>query len=125
MTPYEQIRAKIEELGGSAGAFGSININGGRQIQIRYKPLPQPGFRVISVVPYLIGSSDPSSTTTPTLGLQRLVAWQYVADPGHPAPPAWRCFKVGQIDQILPSPVARPTSLPVLDEDGQNCVRSW
>lgn len=124
MAIYDQIRAKVEELGGSSGVFGSINVNGGREIKIKYKPLPASGTRVISVVPYLIGSSDSSSTTTPPVGLQRLLAWQYDPDPGHPAPPAWRCFKVGQITQILPGPKPRPTTLPVLDEDGQNCVRS-
>lgn len=123
-TIYQQIQAKIEQLGGSPGVFGSINVNGGTEIKIKYQPLPDPGFRVVSVVPYLIGSSDPSSTTTPPVNLQRLLVWQYVSDPGHPAPPRWRCFKVGQI-QLLPGPAPRPSSLPVLDEDGQNCVRSW
>ena len=125
MAIYDQIRAYIEQLGGGAGAFGSLNVNGGTEIKIKYKPLPASGHRVISVVPYLIGSGDPNSTTLPPLDDQRLMTWQYDADPGHPAPPAWRCFKVGQIVQLLPSPKPRPTSLPVLDESGQNCVRSW
>jgi hypothetical protein len=124
MAMYDQIRAKVEELGGSSSAFGSINVNGGREIKIRYQPLPAPGYRVVSVVPYLIGSADPSGTTTPPLNDQRVLAWQYDPDPGRPAPPAWRCFKLGQIAQILPSPKPRPATLPVLDEGGQNCVRS-
>jgi hypothetical protein len=131
MDIYDQIRAMIEALvGGSAGAFGSINtVKGGTEFKFKYHPIPgSPKVRVISVVPYLIGSSDPSSTSKPLVELQRLLAWQYKPDPSAPqADPAWRCFKIKQIAQILPGAFQRPpdNDLPTLDEEGQNCVRSW
>jgi hypothetical protein len=130
MSTYDVLRTKTQALGGSAGpaGIGSVNITGGAEIKIRYQPLPDPGFRVVSVVPYLVGSDEaPPSSSPPPDEHQRLLAWQYKPDTGPPphAPPGWRCFKVEQIDAILPGPAPRPASLPTLDADRQNCVRTY
>lgn len=129
MSMYSEIREKIEENDGAPGpdGVGSLNLHGGEQIKIRYQPLPDCGFRVVSIVPYMIGSSENSPASPPPIEHQRLLAWQYKPDPGRKmAPPAWRCFKIGQIDAILPNPHPRPDDddLPELDPEGQNCVRT-
>ena len=65
MTMYDDVRAKVEMLGGSVGpaGVGSINLTGGAEIKIRYD-VPGPGVRVASIVPYLIGSDQTSRART-------------------------------------------------------------
>ena len=122
MAIYDDLRAKIEELGGSSGQVGSININGGREIKVRYHATPQPGFRVHHVVPYLVGESpDPSGGNAP---VQRLLVYQYQG-PTQQSPDGWRCFKVELIDALLPNPAPRPNNLETLDQNRQNCVTTW
>jgi hypothetical protein len=126
MAYYDDIRAKVEMLGGSVGpaGVGSINLTGGTEIKIRYD-VPGPGVRVVSIVPYLIGSDQTASASPPPVDNQRLLAWQYTPDPVHPAPPGWRCFKVGLIQAIMNNPAPRPANLPNLDPARQNCVRTY
>ncbi|QEG35104.1 hypothetical protein [Bythopirellula goksoeyrii] len=130
MSEYDDIRTKIEELGGAPGpaGVGSINLNGGTEIKIKYD-VPGPGTKVVSIVPYLAGSDQSPSASPPPIGNQRLLAWQYKPDTGPPphAPPGWRCFKVKLIVDILPGPWPRPdpADLPTLDPDRQNCVQTW
>jgi hypothetical protein len=128
MSTYDDLRAKVEQLGGSAGpdGVGSINLHGGTEIKMKYD-VPGPGTRVISVVPYLVGSDQTPSSSPPSVDHQRLLAWQYKPDPGSNADPAWRCFMVGRIVTILPGPFPRPApaDLPTLDPDRQNCVESY
>src|SRR6476620_6729164 len=102
MSIYDDLRVAV---GGSAGpdGVGNINIHGGTEIKIKYSvPGGHPPIRVISVVPYLVGSDQSPSSSPPPVDHQKLLAWQYKPDPGAPpAPPAWRCFKVGKILAIL------------------------
>ena len=125
MTMYDDVRAKVEQLGGAPGpdGVGSINLTGGKEFKMRYD-VPGPGTRVISIVPYMVGSDQSPSPSPPPVADQRLLAWQYVPDPAHPAPPGWRCFKIELINAMLPGPRPRPGSLPTLDPDRQNCVQS-
>ena len=83
MSTYDDIRVKVEQLGGSAGpaGVGSINLHGGTEIKIKYD-VPGPGTRNVSVVPYLIGSDQSTSTSPPPVDHQTLLAWQYKPDPG-------------------------------------------
>jgi hypothetical protein len=130
MTTYDSLRAKVEQLGGSAGpdGVGSINLTGGTEIQFEYNP-PGPGTRVVSVVPYLIGSDKLSNQSPPPPGHQTLLAWQYkpAPPPAPQAPPGWRCFKIQQIkdNSISAGAQPRPANLPTLDPDRQNSVRTF
>jgi hypothetical protein len=123
---YDQIKDKIEELGGATGpaGVGSVNTTGGTEIKIKYKA--PPGFRVHHVIPYLIGESpDPTSTSSPPAQVKRLLGYQYIGPNPPTSPKGWRCFKVDDIDSLLPSPGPRPTNPPELDPDRQNCVTTW
>jgi hypothetical protein len=127
MTIYSQLRTYTEQLSGSAGptGVGSINLTGGKEIQITFNPAGA-GTRVVSVVPYMVGADKTSSGNPPPPGHQRLLAWQYVCAPP-PAPPAlpgWRCFKVQQISAITSGALPRPAAQP-FDPVGQNCVRTY
>lgn len=128
MTMYDDIRAMVQMLGGSVGpaGVGSSNLTGGAEIKMRYD-VPGPGVRVVSIVPYLIGSHHGTSPSPPPLARQKLLAWQYKSDPGYPAPAGWRCFKVARINSITGSPAPRPPAadLPTLDPELQNCVKTY
>ena len=94
MTMYDDVRAKVEQLGGSVGpaGVGSINLNGGTEIKIRYD-VPGPGVRIVSIVPYLIGSDETPSPSPPPVDHQTLLAWQYTPDPGYPGAAGLEVFQ--------------------------------
>jgi len=131
---YNAIPARIEAAVGTNPAgtpgpanVGSINLLGGADFKMTYN-VPGPGVRNVSVVPYLIGSNQTTSTMPPADDHQVLLAWQYTPDPGHPTtPPSWRCYKVELITHIFSTnPSPRPTSgLPILDPVNQFNVRTY
>ena len=117
MAIYDDIRVKIEELGGTPGTVGSLNLNGGTEIKIKYTTAAGPENH--HIVPYLIGTNVDMDTSSTVF---RLVAWKYK---GAGTGKGWRCYKVENIVSILAGPDPRPSPLKKLRLKKQNCVADW
>jgi hypothetical protein len=115
---YDQIRAKIEELNGTAGPIGSLNLKGGTEIRIKYNT--PSGYEEHDIVPYLIGESSGTGNGT----VKRLIAHKYTGTTTHPKK-GWRCYKVEEINSILSVQDQRPNGLPKLKLNRQICVEDW
>ena len=119
MAIYDDLRVKIELLGGGAGPKGSFNHKGGKEIVIKYNT--GSGLEDHHVVPYLIGLSPNSSGSG---NVEMLLAYKYAGDPAHPGL-GFRCYKVNKISAIAAVTVARPSALPKVKLKRQSCVDDW
>src|SRR6478609_4651217 len=109
MAIYDDIRTKIEQLGGAAGPKGSFNHKGGTEIVITYDTGSGPEDH--HVVPYLIGLTPNSAGTG---NVKMLLAFKYKGQPAHPGL-GFRCYTVSKINALPASPPdPRPASLPKL-----------
>ena len=123
MSVYDDIRAKIELLGGAQGPKGSFNHQGGKEIVINYDT--PSGIEAHHVVPFLIGQAP---NTAGSGNVDVLLAFKYKGPAPHTAI-GWRCYKVSKITLSSPPPIPDPrpgaSVLPKLKLKRQSCVDDW